>query len=71
MLVLTITSQLPNSEQRDGVDRRTPESPNFLLFNQEVTPLAFVAKSRAPHAPVSEIEKRGRAPQGAWTLRIA
>ena len=35
--------------------------PNFLLFNQKVAPLPFVAEFRAPHAPVGEIEEDGRA----------
>jgi hypothetical protein len=34
---------------------------NFLLFNQEVAPLAFIAEFRAPHPPVGEIEEHGQA----------
>src|ERR1019366_3565509 len=33
---------------------------NFLLFNQQVTPLTFIAELRAPHAPVGELEEHGR-----------
>ena len=33
---------------------------NFLLFNQQVAPLTFIAELRAPHAPVGELEEHGR-----------
>jgi hypothetical protein len=35
--------------------------PNFLLVNQKVAPLTFIAEFRTPHAPVSEIEDHCRA----------
>jgi hypothetical protein len=34
---------------------------NFLLFDQEVTPLASIAPFQAPHRPVGEIEEHGKA----------
>jgi hypothetical protein len=45
--------------------------PNFLLFNQKVAPLTFVAEFPTPHAPVGEIEEDSeRDPQGDRKRRI-
>jgi len=45
--------------------------PNFLLFNQDVTPLMFDAKFRAADAPVSQLKSAGvPLPRGDWMLRI-